>query len=139
MSRGTMSAEPTDPPDVEAAMAGAGEPERAVWEALRTVEDPELPVSIVDLGLVYGVAVDGDHAEVALTVTYSGCPGRDMIVGDAADAVRRLEGIETVDVDLVYSPTWGVERITDRGLAALEEFGLAVPGVEDRPDPDCHD
>lgn len=134
-----MSTDPVDPRDVDDAIASAGDRERAVWEALRTVEDPELPVSIVDLGLVYDVMVEDGHAELALTVTYTGCPGRDMIVSDAAAAVRGLDGIGSVDVDLVYSPPWGVERITDRGRAALDEFGLAVPGADDRPDPDCHD
>lgn len=113
--------------------------ERAVWDVLRTVEDPELPVSIVDLGLIYDVAVDDGDAAIELTVTYSGCPGREMIVNDAADAVRTVEGIDDVEVTVVYSPQWSVDRITDRGREKLTEFGLAIPGEKTDPDPDCHD
>lgn len=126
---------PADPEDRLATVEG---PERAVWEALRTVEDPELPVSIVDLGLVYDVFVDDQRAELKLTLTYSGCPGREMIISDAEAAVLGTTDIESVDIQLVYSPPWNAERITDRGQKALREFGLAVPGAEDQPDPDCH-
>lgn len=113
--------------------------ERAVWNALRTVEDPELPVSIVDLGLIYEVSVRDGHAAIDLTVTYSGCPGREMIVGDAADAARTVDGVDDVGVTVVYSPPWSVDRITDRGRERLGEFGLAVPGDQDQQDPDCHE
>lgn len=131
----------TDPPDLidaERQRASADGIERDVWEALRTVEDPELPVSVVDLGLIYDVSVQDGRAEIELTVTYSGCPGREMIVGDVEAAVRDVEGVESVAVSVVYSPPWSVELITDRGREQLAEFGLAVPGTEEEPDPDCH-
>jgi phenylacetate-CoA oxygenase PaaJ subunit len=112
--------------------------EEDVWNALESVEDPELPVSVVDLGLIYEVSVDDGRAAIDLTVTYSGCPGRDMIVSDVEQAVRDVDGIETVDVTIVYSPPWSVDCITDRGREQLSEFGLAVPGDESRTDPDCH-
>lgn len=121
-----------------ASRAAAEGVERAVWDALDTVEDPELPVSVVDLGLIYDVSVEDGCADIDLTVTYSGCPGRDMIVNDVSEAVRAVEGIETVDVTLVYSPPWSVDRISERGREQLIEFGLAVPGDENRDDPDCH-
>lgn len=113
--------------------------ERAVWTALRTVEDPELPVSIVDLGLIYDVAVHDGDAEIDLTVTYSGCPGQEMIVDDAAAAVQAVDGIDDATVTVVYSPQWSVDRITEHGREKLGEFGLAIPGDTGQPDPDCHD
>lgn len=130
--------DPADPIDAERQLTGTDGVERDVWEALRTVEDPELPVSVVDLGLIYDVSVQDGRAEIELTVTYSGCPGREMIVGDVEAAVRDVEGVESVGVSVVYSPPWSVELITDRGREQLAEFGLAVPGAEEEPDPDCH-
>lgn len=128
----------TTPADPEARMASAPPAERAVWEAIRTVEDPELPVSLVDLGLVYRVAVEDGRAEVDLTLTYLGCPARDLIVGDVEAAARAVDGVEAVDVRVVYSPAWDYDRITERGRRDLNEHGLAVPGDADRPDPDCY-
>jgi len=128
----------TTPADPETRPQSAPSEERAVWEALRTVEDPELPVSLVDLGIVYRVAVEDDRAEVDITLTYSGCPARDLIVSDVETAVGSVEGVEDVDVRVVYSPAWDYDRITERGRQALNEHGLAVPGDADRPDPDCY-
>lgn len=128
-----MGSKPFDPaPDVEAA-SGV---EREVWTALRSVQDPELPVSIVDLGLVYGVTVDGNAAEVEMTLTYSGCPARDMIVGDVEDAVESVASIQSVAVSIVHSPPWSVDMISDDGREALIDYGLAVP-ESNTSDPAC--
>lgn len=113
--------------------------ERVVWEALRHVEDPELPVSIVDLGLIYDVTVEHSHATIELTMTYSGCPARDLIVMDAETAVDERTDIDAVDVHVVHSPPWTFERVTDRGRKDLNEHGLSVPGTTDEPDPDCQE
>jgi len=115
----------------------ADDVERSVWEALETVEDPELPVSIVDLGLVYEVTVEGGHASVGMTLTYSGCPARDLIVDDAERAAESAPEVDSASVELVYSPPWSFERITEQGREDLREHGLAVPG-DDGPDPDCY-
>ena len=128
----------TTPADPETRIQSAPPAERAVWEAIRTVEDPELPVSLVDLGLIYRVEVEDGRAEVDLTLTYSGCPARDLIVGDVEAAARSVEAVEDVDVRVVYSPAWDYDRITTRGRRDLNEHGLAVPGDADRPDPDCY-
>lgn len=132
----TAKADPADPIE---RLASAPPEERAVWEALRTVEDPELPVSVVDLGLIYRVEVADGHADIDLTLTYSGCPARDLIVSDIEHAALDVEGVESVDVSMVHSPSWSLDRITDRGRESLTEFGLAVPGADDAPDPECHE
>lgn len=113
-------------PDVPATGAGASGTEAAVWEALRAVEDPEMPVSIVDLGLIYGVDVGDGDVRVDLTLTYSGCPARDFILQEVAWRVGRVEGVESVDVNLVWYPPWTVANVTDAGRDALERFGLSV-------------
>ena len=112
--------------EVPATGAGATGVERRVWQALYRVEDPEMPVSIVDLGLIYGVEVDDDSAEIEMTLTYTGCPARDMLTGEVTRAVRDVEGIEAVDVTVVWSPGWTVDMVTAEGEKALREFGLSV-------------
>ena len=96
----------------------------AVWEALRTVTDPEYPLSIVDLGMVYGVQVEGNVAQIEITFTSIGCPAIDMIVDDVRDAVMALEDIGDVQVAIVWSPPWTKERITAQGRWVLEVHGV---------------
>lgn len=145
-----MSSDPTDPeggeptycaytdytqdgPDVEE-LPATGEDtegvERRVWDALYGIEDPEMPISIVDLGLLYGVAVENGHATVDMTLTYTGCPARKMLTEDVEDTVKKVEGVETADLRLVWSPPWSLEMVTDQGRADLREFGLSVPDAE---------
>jgi metal-sulfur cluster biosynthetic enzyme len=112
--------------EVPATGAGATGVERRVWQALYRVEDPEMPISIVDLGLIYGVAVEDGTAAVEMTLTYTGCPARDMLVSEVTRAVRDVEGVEAVEVTLVWSPAWTVDMVTERGENALREFGLSV-------------
>lgn len=100
--------------------------EAAVWDALYAVEDPEMPVSIVDLGLIYDVAIEGATASIDMTLTYSGCPARDMLQDDVRDAVDSVDEIDEVDLRLVWSPEWSIEFVTESGKQALREFGLSV-------------
>jgi metal-sulfur cluster biosynthetic enzyme len=100
--------------------------EDTVWEELYAIEDPEMPVSIVDLGLIYGVDVTDGHATVDMTLTYSGCPAREMLTSDVEDAIASVDGVESVTLRLVWNPPWGLELVTDRGKADLKEFGLSV-------------
>ncbi len=107
--------------------AGATGVEADVWDALFEVDDPEMPVSVVDLGLIYDVSVDGDgRCEVEMTLTYTGCPARDMITNDVRCAAATAPGVEAAEVRLRYSPEWTVAMVTDAGREALREFGLSV-------------
>ncbi|MGE5234907.1 MAG: metal-sulfur cluster assembly factor [Acidobacteriota bacterium] len=79
----------------------------AVWEALATVMDPEIPFSVVDLGLVYGVEVlEGERVRVQLTLTTRGCPLVHRISDDARSAILRLTGAREVAVEIVWDPPW---------------------------------
>jgi metal-sulfur cluster biosynthetic enzyme len=98
----------------------------AVWDALYAIEDPEMPVSIVDLGLIYGVDVTDGHATVDMTLTYSGCPAREMLTSDVEDAVAGVDGVDDVTLRLVWNPPWGLEMVTAQGKSDLKEFGLSV-------------
>jgi len=105
---------------------GATGAEAEVWAALREVEDPEMPVSIVDLGLIYDVSVDGDEARVEMTLTYTGCPAKDMLTNDVRCAALTASGVQVASVSIQYSPPWSVEMVTDAGKEQLREFGLSV-------------
>lgn len=100
--------------------------EADVWDALYEIEDPEMPISIVDLGLIYGVGVDDGVATVDMTLTYSGCPARDMLTDEVAERVAAVDGIEDVELRLVWSPEWTVDMVTERGKDDLREFGLSI-------------
>jgi metal-sulfur cluster biosynthetic enzyme len=89
-------------------------------KALRAVKDPELNLNIVDLGLVYEVDVnpDGD-VKVTMTLTSPGCPAGPEIVNDVSQTLRDLEGVKSVDVEIVWEPYWTPEKIDPRVRAFL--------------------
>ena len=89
-------------------------------KALRAVKDPELNLNIVDLGLVYEVDVnpEGD-VKVKMTLTSPGCPAGPEIVGDVNQTLQDLEGVKSVDVEIVWEPYWTPEKIDPRVRAFL--------------------
>ena len=94
----------------------------AVRQALRQVKDPELDMNIVDLGLVYDVEVDeGGLVRINMTLTSPGCPAGPMITNDIYKVVRALEGVNDVDIDVVWEPYWTPERI-DPKIRAMMGF-----------------
>ena len=95
-------------------------------QALRDVQDPEMPVNIVDLGIVYGVRLEGGRAVVDLTFTAMGCPAADFILEDVRERLLREPGVEEVAVNVVWNPPWTAARMTPAGREALEMWGLAV-------------
>ena len=105
---------------------GAEGVEAAVWEGLYEVEDPEMPISVVDLGLIYDVTVEDGVATVTMTLTYTGCPARDYLQEDVRQAAAHPEGVDEAEVELVWSPEWNLEMVTDAGKADLREFGVSV-------------
>ena len=90
-----------------------------VLEALRDVYDPEIPVNIVDLGLVYEVDVDEGDVDVQMTLTFAGCGMGPYIAQQAVWRLAELEGIEDINVDLVFDPPWTPEMITEEGKKLL--------------------
>lgn len=86
---------------------------------LRRVKDPDLQLNIVDLGLVYGVRVDGEVVNVDMTLTSPACPSGPEIMGDLETQVRTLPGVQDVRVNLVWAPFWTPDRIEPRVRAYL--------------------
>jgi metal-sulfur cluster biosynthetic enzyme len=88
--------------------------EDTVRAALRRVKDPELNLNIVDLGLVYSIAVTGPKVSIDMSLTSPGCPSGPEIMTAAEQQIRSLDGVEDVAVNLVWDPMWSPERIEPR-------------------------
>ena len=93
-----------------------------VVEALRNVHDPELGINIVDLGLVYGVDVEGDTVHITYTLTTMGCPIGPMIEAEIKAFLSSIEGVDEVETELVLRPPWTPEMMSDEAKAALGFF-----------------
>ena len=97
--------------------------EEGVWEQLRQVYDPEIPVNIVDLGLVYDMRIDpqgnGSRIEVKMTLTAQGCGMGDAIAGDARNRIERLPGVVEAHVEVVWDPPWNPQMISPAGREKL--------------------
>lgn len=91
----------------------------AVIEALKEVYDPEIPVNVVDLGLIYEVKVSGGDVHVQMTLTAAGCGMGPYIAQQAEWRVAEIEGVDDVQVDLVFDPPWTPDRITEDGKKLL--------------------
>lgn len=90
-----------------------------VYEALQECYDPEIPVNIVDLGLVYDVEVIEDKVAVKMTLTAPGCGMGTMIAADATEKIKALEGVEDATVDLVWDPPWNPGMISEEAKQKL--------------------
>ncbi len=91
-----------------------------VVEACRTVFDPEIPVNIFDLGLVYTIEItDESDVNVAMSLTAPGCPVAGEMPGWVADAIEPLPGVRTVNVELVWEPQWGMDMMSDEARLEL--------------------
>jgi|SRR5919199_6520558 metal-sulfur cluster biosynthetic enzyme len=97
--------------------------QQEVRDALREVLDPEYPISLVDLGLIRGIEVRGSKVYIKLTYTCMGCPAMDMIQDDVRDRLLQMEGIDEVDIEVVW-PTWSKKDITPLGRKQLKDVGV---------------
>lgn len=106
--------------------------EDKIWEYLEEVFDPEVPVlTVVDLGVVRKVELEGDSCKVTITPTYSGCPAMKRIEDDIIEKLNE-KGIDDVSVDLVLAPAWTTDWLSENGKRKLREYGIAPP--ENEPD-----
>jgi FeS assembly SUF system protein len=117
LARLARQPERNDPEPV--ATAGASVEERIV-AALRTVYDPEIPVNVYDLGLIYAIEVGVDGGvDIRMTLTAPACPVAGMMPGRVESAVRTVDGVAAVDVELVWDPPWTKERMSDEARLQL--------------------
>ena len=122
------TAAPTQPPATAAAptaSTGVARPdlEERVRDALRNIYDPEIPMNIIDLGLIYGMDWDASGGlTIRMTMTSPGCPAIEALTQEVAAAARSASGVENVQVEVVWEPPWGPDRMTD---FARRQFGYA--------------
>jgi metal-sulfur cluster biosynthetic enzyme len=102
--------------------------EARIWDALRHVEDPEIPVSVLGMGLIVSVAYDehARRADLEITYTAMGCPAMDFIQDDIRDALLADPDIDAVDIEVVWDPVWTKDRLRSDARERMRELGIAV-------------
>jgi metal-sulfur cluster biosynthetic enzyme len=114
-------------PEPPAAAPGAAAPVLDdIEEAMRDVVDPELGINVVDLGLVYGLAVDDRIATIDMTLTSAACPLTDVIEDQARSALTTTGLVDDIKINWVWMPPWGPEKITEDGREQLRALGFRV-------------
>jgi metal-sulfur cluster biosynthetic enzyme len=93
-----------------------------VYEVLRNCYDPEIPVNLVDLGLIYDVKVDDDHVNVVMTLTARGCPAHSFISEQVRQQVAEIPGVKSANVQVVWDPPWDISRLS---AAAKKQLGIS--------------
>jgi metal-sulfur cluster biosynthetic enzyme len=99
-----------------------------LWAALREVEDPEIPVSLVDMGLIVAVDYAADERAARLKITYTamGCPAMDMIQDDIRARLLGEPDVDRVDIEVVWDPVWTHRRLSQSARESMRELGLSV-------------
>jgi metal-sulfur cluster biosynthetic enzyme len=93
--------------------------EPPILETLRQVVDPEIDCNIVDLGLIYGIRIDGRKVTVQMTLTTQGCPMHESIALGVKNSLLNLEAVEEAEVEIVWDPPWNPSMMTDHGRARV--------------------
>jgi metal-sulfur cluster biosynthetic enzyme len=102
--------------------------EARLWQALRQVEDPEIPVSVVDMGLIVALAYLPETRQAGLKLTYTAmaCPAMEMIQEDVRGRLLREPEVDSVEIEVVWDPVWSRKRLSDAARARMRELGIAV-------------
>ncbi len=113
---------PAPQPDADAGSSGTDAIREKIIEALRTVYDPEIPVNIYELGLIYDVSVGDDgHASIQMTLTTPMCPAAEVLPPEVETKARGVEGVSQVQLDLVWDPPWNPDMMSE---AAKLDLGM---------------
>ena len=95
-----------------------------IKNSLKQCMDPEVPLSIVDMGLIYGIDVsDNNDVNIKMTMTTKGCPLHDTMVDDVTRYAKKVPGVNNVQVDIVWDPPWSMDRMSDEAKAKMKGFG----------------
>ena len=98
----------------------------ALWDALRDVTDPEIPISVVDMGLIVGLAQQEGTVYVKLTFTAMGCPATEFIMDDIRARLLREPGVEDVRIEVVWDPVWTKARLSEDGIEIMRSWGISA-------------
>jgi len=100
--------------------------EARLWQALRDVEDPEIPVSVVDMGLIVSLGYEARVARLVITYTAMGCPAMDMIQDDIRRRLLREPDVDRVDIEVTWDPAWTRKRLSDQARVTMRELGVVA-------------
>lgn len=98
----------------------------ALWDALRDVTDPEIPISLVDMGLIVAVTQRDDVAHVTMTLTAMGCPATEFITDDIRARLLKEPGVRAVEIEIVWDPVWSKARLSDEGVDVMRMWGISA-------------
>ena len=98
----------------------------ALWDALRDVTDPEIPISVVDMGLIVDIQQHEGSVELKLTFTAMGCPAMDFIMDDIRERLLREPGVQEVNIEIVWEPVWTKNRLSEEGIDIMRTWGISA-------------
>ncbi len=98
----------------------------ALWDALRDVLDPELPISVVDMGLIVDLKQQNGIVDLKLTYTAMGCPAMDFIQDDIRDRLLKEDGVKQVHIEVVWDPVWTKNRLSEDGIDIMRTWGVSA-------------
>ncbi|QBD79733.1 metal-sulfur cluster assembly factor [Ktedonosporobacter rubrisoli] len=98
----------------------------SLWDALRDVMDPEIPISVVDMGLIVDIAQHDGCVNLKLTFTAMGCPAMEFIMDDIRQRLLQEPGVEKVDIEVVWDPVWTKERLSEDGIEIMRTWGISA-------------
>jgi len=97
----------------------------ALWDALRDVMDPELPISVVDMGLIVDLSQQDGIVDIKLTFTAMGCPAMEFIMDDIRARLLQEPGVREVRIEIVWDPVWTKTRLTEEGIEIMRTWGVS--------------
>lgn len=100
--------------------------ERELWDVIDEIPDPHIPVSLVEMAMIYDVTVDDGTVVVEMTYPCMGCPAYDMIQNDIESCLTVLDGVDTVEVEVVWDPVWSKEMLTNEVREKMRESGISL-------------
>ena len=98
----------------------------ALWDALRDVTDPEIPISVVDMGLIVDLKEYDGIVDIKLTFTAMGCPAMDFIMDDIRERLLREPGVCEVRIEIVWDPVWTKARLSEEGIEIMRTWGISA-------------
>lgn len=98
----------------------------ALWDALREVMDPEIPISVVDMGLIVAITQDAGLVDLKVTFTAMGCPAMDFIIDDIRLRLLKEPSVEQVNIEVVWDPVWTKSRLSEEGIEIMRTWGISA-------------
>ncbi|MHC3438231.1 metal-sulfur cluster assembly factor [Natrialbaceae archaeon A-gly3] len=111
---------------VEQRRADATPFERELWDVIDEIPDPHIPVSLVEMAMIYAVEADDGQIVVEMTYPCMGCPAYEMIQNDIESSLTVIDGVDTVEIEVVWDPVWSKEMLTETVRKKMHESGISL-------------